>query len=154
MKIRSDFYILLVVILILLTFLVLALRLEYHSMKIVPLIVVSLTLSMAIIELVGIAVTYAKPKSQASDGEMTRLPQVRPNWHKYLFIGSWGTGLYVAFYILGIVFTIPLAIFSYMVAMGTKWWMAMTYSLLTAACIYTIFEVALEVYLYRGLLFS
>jgi len=63
-------------------------------------------------------------------------------------------GFFVAIYLLGFIIAIPLFILAYMKAHGTRWLAAITFAILTPTIIYGIFELALGVVLYRGLLFA
>jgi len=70
------------------------------------------------------------------------------------FSTTFGTlpGFFLGIYLLGFLIAIPLFILSYMKWLGTGWRVAITFTLIIPAIIYSAFEVGLHIDLYRGLL--
>ena len=76
------------------------------------------------------------------------------SWLRYGVLFAWLVGLFLAVYLAGFLVAIPLFILSYMKTHGAKWHVAIIFAILVTAIVYGVFEVALKVYLYEGLLFS
>ena len=87
-------------------------------------------------------------------GEMGGGAEVTESWGRYLVIGAWGAGLFLAFWLLGFFIAVPLFILSATKLLGTRWWVAITSTIFTTAFVYGMFELGLQIELYRGLLFS
>ena len=79
--------------------------------------------------------------------------EVAESWRQYLAIGAWGAGFYVIIFMCGFLIAITLFILSVMKYSGTRLWVAILFAFITLVCVYGLFELALQVELYRGLLF-
>lgn len=151
MKIRSGAYSYIAVMVIMLVFIGLSLRMEYFSAKVIPLVIAGLSFSLAAI---GFArEVWGKTKSELVS-DMGGGAETAEGWFQYLVIGLWGAGFFLAIYLLGFFIAMPLFIFSSMKFRGTRWWVAILFAIITPAFIYGLFELALQIELYRGLLLS
>jgi hypothetical protein len=151
MKIRSDSYSYMAVMVIMLVFIGLSLRMEYFSAKVIPLIIAGISFGLAAI---GLAKeVWGKARTELI-GEMGGGAEATESWGRYLVIGAWGAGFFLAIYLLGFFIAITLFILSSMRFRGTRWWVAILFAIITPAFIYGLFELALQIELYRGLLFS
>jgi len=78
----------------------------------------------------------------------------RESWRGYLVHFGWVSGFLLAIYLIGYLLAIPIFLFSYTKRLGSRFHVALTSALTVSAFIYMAFELALDVKLYRGLLFS
>ena len=151
MKIRSDAYSYIAVMVIMLVFIGLSLRMEYFSAKVIPLVIAGLSFGLAAIGLAR--EVWGKAKSELI-GEMGGGAEAAESWSQYLVIGVSGARFFLVIYLFGFFIAMPLFIFSSMKFRGTRWWVAILFAIITPAFIYGLFERALQIELYRGLLFS
>lgn len=84
----------------------------------------------------------------AEDAEIVREP-----WLGYLIHFGWLTGFLLAIYLFGYLLAIPMFLFFYTRRLGSGLLAAMVSALTVTAFIYVSFEFALDVKLYRGLVF-
>ena len=77
----------------------------------------------------------------------------RESWHGYLVHFGWLAGFLLAIYLVGYLLAIPIFLFSYTKRLGSGCRVAIASALTVSAFIYVAFELALDVKLYRGLLF-
>ena len=71
-----------------------------------------------------------------------------------MLTGAWIAGFTLAIYLLGILIAVPLFVYSYMKAHGTRWHIAIISSIVLVAIIYLGFDLGLGRELYAGLLFT
>ncbi len=151
MKIRSDAYSYIAVMAIMLVFIGLSLGMEYFSAKVIPLIIAGISFILAAIGLARDIWGKARPELI---GEMGGGAEATESWPQYLVIGAWGAGFFMTIYLLGFFIAMPLFVLSSMKFRGTRWWVAILFAIITPAFIYGLFELTLQIELYRGLLFS
>jgi hypothetical protein len=149
-RITSNAYSYLVLMAIMATFLGLALAMEYTSAKMIPLIIGSL--SFCIITAGAIKEIWAKPKPVITE-ETGLGEESAESWRQYLVVAVWGAGFYLIIFLFGFFIAIALFILLFMKFSGTRLWVAILFALLTLACVYGLFELGLQIELYRGLLF-
>ena len=151
MKIRSDAYSYIAVMAIMLVFIGLSLGMEYFSAKVIPLIIAGISFSLAAI---GLAREIWGKAGPGIINETGGGAEATESWSQYLAIGTWGAGFFLAIYLLGFFIAIALFILSSMKFRGTRWWVAVIFTIITPAFIYGLFELTLQIELYRGLLFT
>ncbi|MFC1893793.1 tripartite tricarboxylate transporter TctB family protein [Chloroflexota bacterium] len=69
-------------------------------------------------------------------------------------MGAWLVGFALFIYLLGFLIAVPLYTLFYMKQRGSRWLGAFVTAVLFTAIIYIVFEVALGVILYKGVLFA
>ncbi len=151
MKIRSDAYSYIAVMAIMLVFIGLSLSMEYFSAKVIPLIIAGISFSLAAIGLAREIWGKAGPEIIDETGGGAEATE---SWAQYLVIGAWGVGFFLTIYLLGFFIAIALFVLSSMKFRGTRWWVAILFAIVTPAFIYGLFELTLQIELYRGLLFT
>ena len=154
MKIRGNSYFLMVIMVIMLVAIVISLRMEYRVSKLLPLVIGSSVLVLAAVGLWRDIKGTDRRGTGFSGSDTSSQEMTKKEWHRYLLAGAWVAGFYLAVYLLGLLTAIPLFIFAYMKAHDTRWFVAIAFALISTAFIYGVFEIALRVELYRGLVFS
>lgn len=154
MKIRSDAYVLIVIMAIMLVVIGSSLRLEYFKPKILPMFIASITFILAGVALRKEILARGKPETTVTGGTTSSREESREGWRGYLVIGAWTVSFVLAVYLLSFIIAIPLFFLSYMKSHGIRWRVAITLAILIPVFIYSLFEIVLRIELYRGLLFS
>ena len=77
----------------------------------------------------------------------------RESWRGYLIHFGWLAGFLLAIFFIGYLLAIPIFLFSYTRRLGSRFLVAIASATTVSAFIYVAFELALDVKLYRGLLF-
>ena len=154
MKMRGSSYFYIVIMVIMLVIIGLSLRMEYIESKLLPLIIGGLIFVLAAVGLRREILAGDEREATVAGGETTRREEAGGGWRGYLYTGAWVVGFFLAIYLLGFIIAIPLFIFSYMKSYGTRWLVAIIFTILTPLLIYGLFELTLHVILYRGLLFT
>ena len=142
-KLSGNSYSLIVVMAVMLVVLGLSLRLEHAAARMLPLLMSSIVFILAAIEL---------RREIAARGDTEENSKIEGR--KYLPIAAWILGFSLAIYLVGFIIAIPLFVGCYMKQHGSRWLMAITSAVVYTAIIYSVFELALRVDLYKGLLFS
>jgi len=127
---------------------------EYFSAKIVPLIIGGIVTFLAVIGLIREIIGKRASETTTSQDEAEDVAESGESWLRYGVLGAWLVGLFLAVYLVGFLVAIPLFILSYMKTHGAKWHVAIIFAGLVTVIVWVVFEVALKVYLYEGLLFS
>lgn len=154
MKIRGSSYFYIVIMVIMLVVIGLSLGMEYFESKLLPLIIGGIVFVLAAVGLRKEILVGDEHEATVTEGDETRREETGVSWRGYLLAGAWVAGFFLAIYLLGFIIAIPLFILSYMKAHGTRWLLAIIFAILTPLLIYGLFELALRVVLYRGLLFT
>ncbi|MFC1907309.1 tripartite tricarboxylate transporter TctB family protein [Chloroflexota bacterium] len=130
------------------------LMMEYFASKLLPIVISSIVLGLASIGLGREILTVRKQQETVSQGdrEVEASGQPQETWHGYLLNGAWVVGFVLGLYFLGFLIAAPLFILSYMRWLRTRWHVTIICAILAPAILYAVFEVALKVELYRGLL--
>jgi len=118
--------------------------------KMLPVLVGSLVVLLAT---VGLWNEVRAQKTNAAAANTGGIP-VRETWRGYLVHFGWLAGFLLAIYLIGYLLAIPIFVFSYTRRLGGGFLMATVSALAVTTFIYAAFEFALDVKLYRGLLFS
>ncbi len=152
---KGNFYFLIVIMAIMLLVIILSLRMEYYTSKLLPLLMGSIVFVLGTIGLVQEILARDKPEVTISQAKMTVEVEdkVKAGFRAYLPVGSWVLGVALAIYLVGFLITIPVFIFTYMKSHGVRWIIAIIFTVVTTGIIYGGFEVLLRVELYRGLHF-
>jgi hypothetical protein len=149
---RGRSYFLIVIMAIMLVIIISSLRMDYFKSKLLPILVSSFVFILAAVELKREAFQENEQEARAIRGGVRE--EAKQRGHAYLTAGAWVIGFTIAVYLIGFIIAIPLFVFSYMKSHGIGWIKAITFAILTVAFIYGIFEFAVGIILYPGLLFS
>lgn len=76
------------------------------------------------------------------------------NWRGYFVHFSWILAFFLAIYFVGFLVAVPIFVFAYTKRLGAKLVPTLIATVAMTALVYFAFELALDVPLYRGLLFS
>lgn len=118
--------------------------------KLLPVLIGSIVLVLAVAGLWNEFRARRTPEAAISTGRALD----RENWRGYLIHFGWVVGFLFAIYCIGYLLAMPIFLFSYTRRLGSRFPVAIASALTVPAFIYVAFELALEVKLYRGLLFS
>ena len=155
MKLTSNAY-LYIVILAIMLFVILwsLLGMEFFESKLLPLLFSSIVFILAAIGLGNEVMAGGKRKTGATKSEESRREESGEKWGGSLLNLAWFSGFILGIYFIGFIIAIPLFILTYMKWLGTRWVVAIIWAIVTPAVIYGVFEVALGIDLYRGLLLN
>jgi hypothetical protein len=127
---------------------------EEFASKLLPLVISSAVFILSAIKLGRDILSRDEQGVTATEGETGGEKGAKGGWLGYLAAGAWGVGFFLAIYLLGFMIAIPLFVLAYMKSHGTRWFVAITFAVLTPLLIYGVFELALRVTLFRGSLFA
>jgi small-conductance mechanosensitive channel len=144
MKLKPGSYFIILVMAVSLAVILGALSLEFKSIRVLPMVIGGIVFSLAAISLV---------RDLLSKKE-TRGPEEEKSLRTYWPTAAWIASFALAIYLLGFLIAIPLFILSYLKSKGRGWLGCIIVAGITTGLIYLAFEFALQVKLYRGLLFS
>jgi Tripartite tricarboxylate transporter TctB family len=82
------------------------------------------------------------------------MKELKEHWRSGLSAGVWIVSFFFAIWLFGFIISIPIFVISYMKSHGARWRAAILYGCVTLIVVYGIFDWALEIKLYRGLLLS
>ena len=153
MKIRGSSYFLLLIILV--TLFVIGwslLAMEYFEAKLLPLLIGSTVLVLASIQFLKEIFSKDKTPTQVAGDEVSGRQQAREDVNQHLREGAWVGGFVLGTYLLGFIVIMPLFILIYTKRLGGRWRTAIISATIFSALIYALFELALNVKLYRGLI--
>ena len=141
------------VILLILIFLII-LCLGYPPyVRLSPLLIMSLAAVLLAIQILKELRAVIKQQGIPGDSGEKKIT-TRDTPAKGLRVVAWMIAIVVFVYLLGFLVGIPLFALLYLKLNGEKWLTTVIYVLLVIALVYGGFEVGLEVYLYKGLLFG
>lgn len=149
---KGSSYFFLVIMAVVLTFIVLSLGMVNLKSKLLPLLIGGAVFALAAGGLIGDIV--GKDGRKVSSTMDSDRPESKQTWGKHLPIGLWIVGFFLGIILFGFLVAMPLFVLGYMKKNGVNWLPALSATVLTSAFIYVMFEVALNVVLYRGLVFS
>jgi hypothetical protein len=142
-----------VCIAIALVFGITSLTYQYFVAKIVPLITCGLVILLA-----GIGIlTEVRKQKRAGEPEpkkVTSDEEARETWPRYARTGIWLVGLFIAIFIFGFLIAIPVFLFAYLMIYKTRWYVALSITVITSGILYAVFVVLLKVSVYKGLIFA
>lgn len=150
MNLKSSSYFLIAVMVLMVVVIAGALTKEYKQTKLLPIILGSIVLGLAAIELRRELLAEDKPAALPKQNETHRGDTL----HRHLFTAAWMAGFLLAVYLFGVVVAIPLFIVSYLKCHGRGWLTTIMLAAGTTAFIYVIFIRLLHEELHRGVLFD
>ncbi len=149
MKLKGISYVYMVIMVLMMVVIVASIRMPYFQPKILPLIISSCVFVLAGIGL--IRGTKDKPAAGIAEGEAVE-EDAKAGWSGYLVYGAWVAGLYLAILLFGFLIAIPVFLFAYTKSHGGSWLSVIICTIAVPVFIYGIFEFALGLDLYRGLI--
>ena len=148
MKVKPRSYSLIVVLLVSLAIIIRSLTFTYLATKLFPVIIGGLVFVLAAIELGRELLAKGESEMVVEPGE------AKGEIGRYLWIGAWIVGFSVAIYLVGFLIAIPVFILSYLKLDRAGWLIATGIAGVTTVFLYVVFELLLQVHLYRGLLLT
>jgi hypothetical protein len=152
-KAKQNIISYLVCIVIALVFGITSLTYDYFVAKIVPLITCGLVILLAVIGVLTEVRKQKKAGEPEPEKEVSE-EEARETWPRYARTGIWLVGLFVAVYIFGFLIAIPVFLFAFMMVYKTRWYVALSITVITSGILYTVFVVLLRVSVYKGLIFA
>ena len=152
MKMRKDTYVYIGVMVLMLVIIGNALTMVYLSSKLLPLIISGTVFVLAAIQLSRELLAKNKPKATVTEETMGG-GEKKETWYGYSLISIYVIGFFLTIYLLNFIIAIPLFALVYMKKYGTRWRVAIISAVVITVLIYVIFEFALDLNLYQGLLF-
>ena len=152
MKSRGNFYFLIFVIVAMLAVFILSALQKYYESKLLPMIISGIVLILA-----GIGLGREMAGGGATRGKKVDEDQMivsGSEWRRILLALTWLTGFILIVFLIGFIVAIPIFVAAYMKTHGTKWFTAITFAVISTAFMYGVFEIAMKVTLYRGILFG
>ncbi|MFC1951494.1 tripartite tricarboxylate transporter TctB family protein [Chloroflexota bacterium] len=150
-KIKGEASHYLAVMIIMVGFIGVGLGMDHFLAKLVPLTIAGITFILATAGMAREIWGEARPEV---DNAILSVEEVTGSLASYLVAGAIGVSLIATIYLLGIPIAAALFILSTMKILGVKWKVVILFTVVTPALIYVLVEIALQVELYRGLLFS
>ncbi|MDP2647199.1 MAG: tripartite tricarboxylate transporter TctB family protein [Desulfobacterales bacterium] len=154
MKLSNNSYFLFVVMLAMLVLFFSSLSLEFYASKLLPLFLSS---SVFILSLIAFIQEIISPSGCGADkAQHDRNTGGKPAglWRSFFPVGIWVLSFFLLIWLAGYLVAIPVFLFSYTRFHGSKWVNALLIGGITLATIYGIFELGLDITLYRGVLLS
>lgn len=150
MRLKGNAYFLILLIIVLGGMLAMSLRMDYLSSKLLPLMIGGVTLLLVLIglvkELTGQGAPVPAEASHGHDGHS------QPGLRAHLKVTAWVLGLALGIFLVGFLPASFIFIPSYMKRHRMSWLTTMVSAVLTTGLIYIVFELVLNLELYRGLL--
>ncbi len=153
MKLRANSYVFMAIMAIMLWVIIASLGMTHLEDMILPLMLSGLIFVVAGIGLGKELWTSRNPGATITEKETAALKEAKENWRTGFVAGAWITGFFFVVWFLGFIVAIPAFVISYMKLHGTRWRAALLYACVTLAVLYGIFELALQIKLYRGLVY-
>ncbi len=154
MKLRTDSYFFIIIMIITLAVIGWSLKMEYFMSKLLPIIVSSSIFVLAAIGLTREILANDELGSAVTEDETGVGEETRQGWRAYLRSVGWVLGFFLAIYLLGFIIAVTLLVITYMKSHGVRWLGTIVSTVLAPLFIYGIFELGLKVTLYRGLIFT
>lgn len=134
--------------------LLMSLRMEYLSSKLLPLIIGGVVFVLSVI---GLIREMASEKKNNFAGQMKRDEGndagSLSEWIGYAVHGSWIAGFFLVIYLLGFMAAVPLFLLLYMKWLGNRWPVVIAFAVVIPFVLYAIFEIGVGIDLYPGILF-
>ncbi len=154
MKIRGSSYFFMVIMALMLIVIGLSLSMESFESKLLPLVIGSAVFILSALGLWREILAGNQQEVTVTEGDITRVEKAKESWRGYLLAGAWVVGFVLGIYVLGFIVAIPVFVLSYMKSHGIRWLVSIAFATITTVLIYGVFEFALGVDLYWGLLFT
>jgi hypothetical protein len=152
MKMRGNSYFLMVIMAIMLVIVGSSLRMDYFKSKLLPILIGSIVFVLAAVALKQ--EIFPANRQAAAGIELRAGEKDKQRGRAYLIAWAWVIAFLMAIYLIGFFIAIPVFIFCFMASHGIGWIKAITFAIVTVAFVYGIFEFAVGITLYPGLLFS
>ena len=153
MRMRRETYVYIGVMVLMLIIIGNALTMVYFSSKMLPLIISGAIFVLAAMQLSRELLVKERAKVTEPE-EVTGGGERRETWYGYGLVGTYVVGFFLVIYLINFIVAIPLFICTYMKTHDTSWRVAAITAVVITALIYLIFELALDLALYQGLLFK
>lgn len=151
MKLSSNSYFLIFVLLLMLFVVGVSFRYGEISLKLLPILVGSVVFILAAVQLLKELVAPVKTRSgiqEVPPGE------VRGEVRRFSSTMGWLIGFFLSIYLLGVLVAVPAFIISYSKFRGRGWFTAIALGVTMTVVVYVAFEFLLKTPLYRGLIFG
>ncbi|MFC1971835.1 tripartite tricarboxylate transporter permease [Chloroflexota bacterium] len=147
----AYFYIVsLVFVLFLVLWSIFGMQWGYQS-KLLPIVIGSICALIAAMGLYNEIRNARRGQRPGPEEEKSQLAMAKEPWHGYLRNMLWVVGFLTGIFFLGYLISIPLFVLFYMKRLGAGWLTAIISAVLATGFLYTMFEVFLDLELYRGL---
>ena len=130
-----------------------SLLMEEYESRLLPLLVGSLIFILCGIGLWHESRPGSEPETITADDD-DAITTTAAEWRAYMINGSWIIGFLLAIWLLGFIVSVAIFVSAYMKWMGTRWTVAILSALIVPLFVYFAFERALEIDLYRGMIFT
>jgi len=150
-KKREYLYVYLVIMIIPLVFAIVATGMRYQQSRIFPLIFSGLIFTLAAIGAINELVKKGPSQTKTEEEPGDKKPG--GSWQGYALVAAWTLGFFVAIYLIGFTWAIPLFLLSYMKTHGTGWLTSIIAAVVTGGLVYGIFVATLGIHLYEGFFF-
>ena len=149
MNMRGNCYFLIGIMAIMVVIIGSSLGMASFKSKLLPIAVSSVVFILAAVALRD----EIRKRQTAPLIESKATGQAKYGGHAYWTTGAWVIGFSTSIYLIGFLTASPLFIFAYMKSHGVGCFKAIAFAITTLAIIYGIFEFAVGITLYRGILF-
>ena len=151
-KLRSDAYPPLIIMAGSLAAIVASFGFQHPASKILPLFAASSVFVLAAFQLRSEMSVKRDTEPAAVKHAVEPEGESKAGWHDYWPIASWIGGYALIIYLAGFVLAVPLFILFYMKSHGSGWLASITTAFLFTGIVYSVFELAFRIILYRGVL--
>ncbi|MBI4320520.1 MAG: tripartite tricarboxylate transporter TctB family protein [Chloroflexi bacterium] len=148
---RGSVYFLVGIIVVMAAMVLVSLRENRLEAKLLPVGVGGAVILVSAVELSS-TLRKNKQKAKVAGEEAKDAGSTTANTRGYLIAGAWTVGFVLAIYVLGFTLAIPVVTAGYIKSYGATWLVAIATGIISGALIYGIFEYALKVGLYGGLI--
>ncbi len=153
MKITGKAFFLLLILALLIVMLFTTLRMSMFSAKLLPVIIIGMTFVFAatvlVKELRGGKASTEVETAPAEAGTATTAVEEHAG---YLAAALWVGGFFLATYLLGFTVAIAAFVIAYLKMHNSGWFRSITYSVLTTAVIYVLFQRLMGIDMYPGVI--
>ena len=154
MRYKGTFFVYLVLIVAMVIVIVASLRMDQFASKLMPLVMGALTLIMAAVGLWGEMQKRNQPAVAARPDDTGSGELIDASWTRELLNLAWVLGFSVGIFLFGFIIAIPIFLLSYMKWLGIRWSVSLVFSVLTTGVSYYLFQVAMSVDFYPGVILT
>lgn len=145
MTVKSHAYFLMVLLLLVIG---VSLTMQALTSKLLPILIGGITFVLVAVELAR------ELRSGSKSTESKDVTFGNAERRGYLMVVIWIGGFLLAIFLLGFIIAIAIFVFAYTKTHGTGWLKSALYMVFTTGVIYGLFQYAMKVELYRGIVFS
>lgn len=150
-KLRGSSYSLIFVIVVMLAIIGLSLRLEYFASKLLPLLIGSIVLVLAVIALAReMKAGHSLEEVTTTNVEMVAGEKTSAEVRKYSSIAAWIIAFSLSIYVVGFIIATLLFVGAYMKRQGSKWLETVISAVIFTGIIYALFDLVFMAELYKG----